>query len=212
MNLIMSFGFSARWRRQLLALVSHAATKDVVDLMTGLGETWPYIRQCFPSATITALDYSSSMVIGAEQKNRRQFGGSITVLNQDVLASTLTDSSADLIVSAYGLKTFDQVGLAALANEVARVLRPGGYFAFIEVTQPHNRLLRALYGLYLRLVIPTVGSLLLSDPVDYRMLYRYVREFRDGETARAAFDHPLLTLTVRRHFFGCATSVSGRRR
>ncbi|MEO8261191.1 MAG: class I SAM-dependent methyltransferase [Pseudolysinimonas sp.] len=212
MNIIMSFGFSSRWRVELMRLIEKPAdVRDVIDLMSGMGETWGQVRRRFARATISALDFSPEMTRHSQQKNDRQFGGAVDIRCEDVLDSTLESASFDAVVCAYGLKTFDERQSRRLGDELVRILRPGGRFAFIEVTLPPNPVLRRLYDLYLSIVVPLAGTLLLSDPSEYRMLYRYVRAYGRGERTAAGFDHPMLTVTRRSHFFGCATSFSGQR-
>lgn len=80
------------------------------------------------------------------------------------------------------------------------------------MTERPNRVPRWLYDFYLSAVVPVVGVLLVSDPVEYRVLFRYLRDYGSGSRAARAFgDHPLLETETRLHFFGCATSLSGSR-
>jgi ubiquinone/menaquinone biosynthesis methyltransferase len=212
MSVVMSFGFSVRWRRSLVRAVRNGPPPErVVDLMCGMGETWPAIVRMFPAAELTALDFAPEMVAYARARNRDRYGGRFRVLRADALDSGLPSSSFDVVVSAYGLKTFDEAQSRRLADEVVRILRPGGRFAFIEITEPPSPVLRALYGLYLGVVVPVVGRLLVSDPVEYRMLHRYLRAYGRGERSAIAFDHPRLDTVRRGHFFGCATSFTGTR-
>jgi len=211
MNVAASFGFSVRGRRQLMRLVPTGGGR-VLDAMSGMGETWGQLVRRFPDAELVALDFAPRMVEHARERNSRRFGGRLAVHCEDMLSSPFPDASFDVVVSAYGLKTFDAEQSARFADELARILRPGGAFAFVEVTEPSNRLLRRLYDFYLSRVIPVVGVLLVSDPVEYRMLFRYVRAYGDGgRSERALAAHPQLTVERRSHFFGCATSFSGRR-
>jgi len=213
MNLVMSFGFSERWRRELVGLIArpHAAA-TVVDLMSGMGETWPSVRRTFPNAAVYALDFSPEMIEHARMKNDDRFDGAFTLVADDVLAGGLPAGHFDVVVSAYGLKTFDAAQSHGLAAEVFRILRPGGQFAFIEVTQPSAAALRWLYDFYLSRIVPIVGRMLASDSTEYSMLWRYLRAYGDGARSAAAFDdHPDLVVTRREHFFGCATSFSGYR-
>lgn len=211
MNIVMSFGFSVRWRRELMRLVDQEGVADVIDLMSGMGETWSQLRRRFPVARMSALDFSPEMTKHSEIKNARDFGWEVVIRCEDILDSTLPDSGFDAVVCAYGVKTFDEAQSRALANELVRILRPGGRYAFIEVTLPRHRVLRWAYDLYLSVVVPLAGTLLLSDPSEYRMLYRYVRAYGCGERTASALDRPELTVERRDHFFGCATSFSGTR-
>ncbi|GAA5038320.1 class I SAM-dependent methyltransferase [Microbacterium fluvii] len=212
MNLVMSFGFSSRWRRQLLRLVGDGQPRSVVDLMSGRGETWGEIVRRFPEAELTAIDFSAQMVALSAARNRDLFGERVIVLHEDALSSSVPDASVDVVVSAYGLKTFDDRQSRVLADEIARMLRPGGVFALIDVTMPPHRLLRLAYTSYLRWIVPLAGIVLLSDPAEYRMLHRYLDAYGTGERSVEAFSaHPALRTRVRHHFFGCATSISGTR-
>lgn len=214
MNVIMSLGFSVHWRRQLLDLVPDVGRAPrVLDAMTGMGETWGQLLRRFPDGELTAVDFAPAMIAHARERNRDRFGERVDVRCGDMLDSGLGTASFDLVVSAYGLKTFDESQTTRLIDELARVLRPGGRYAFVELTEPPNRLLRRLYGLYLRVIVPVAGMLCLSDSEEYRMLHRYVRGYATGSrTAHALRAHPELTVETRRHFFGCATSFSGARR
>lgn len=73
---------------------------------------------------------------------------------------------------------------------------PGGRFAFIEVAEPPHRILRALYDFYLSKIVPIIGVLLVSDPTEYRMLYRYLRAYGRGERTAAAFGEQRLASVV----------------
>jgi len=213
MNIALSLGFARRWRRQLLGLVGATGSRRrVLDLMSGRGETWTEIERRLPQAEITAVDFSAQMMAHAETRSRARFGGRVRLRQEDALNGTAERASFDVVVSAYGLKTFDTPQLERLAAEVARVLRPGGSFAFIDVTEPTSRALRVAYLSYLRWMVPLAATLLNSDPTEYRMLHRYLAGFGDGSRAVEAFQsQPGLHVEVRRHFFGCATSISGRR-
>lgn len=213
MNIVMSFGFSVRWRRQMMRLLpTRPPVARVLDAMTGMGETWAEVLRSIPEARAVALDFAPRMVEHAGVRNRDRFGSRFELLCQDVLDNDLPDAAFDVVVSAYGLKTFDEAQSRRFADELARILRPGGAFSFVEVTEPPNRLLRALYGFYLSRVVPVVGVALVSDPVEYRMLHRYLRHYGDGSRSTAALvAHPQLQVERRLLFFGCATSWSGVR-
>ncbi|MEZ4904035.1 MAG: class I SAM-dependent methyltransferase [Spirosomataceae bacterium] len=49
MNYITSFGFSIRWRTQFLEKFKATNEKvQVIDLLSGMGETWGGIKNKFP--------------------------------------------------------------------------------------------------------------------------------------------------------------------
>lgn len=213
MNIVMSFGFSVRWRRQMMRLLPESASRRrVLDAMSGMGETWAEVLRGIPDAEPAALDFSERMIEHGAVRNRERFEGRFVLLCEDMLENSISDGAFDVVVSAYGMKTFDEAQSRTFADELARVLRPGGTFSFVEVTEPPNRVLRALYDFYLSRVVPIVGVALVSDPVEYRMLHRYLRAYGDGSRTSAALSaHPALQVERRPLFFGCATSWTGTR-
>jgi demethylmenaquinone methyltransferase/2-methoxy-6-polyprenyl-1,4-benzoquinol methylase len=210
MNYITSFGFSIRWRKEFLRpLASTDRSVEILDLLTGMGETWQGTKNRFPKCNLTALDFSEGMLEQAARKNRIKFGDEITVLQQDVLNNTLPDAHFDYVTCAFGLKTFNSEQLSRLASETKRILKPGGHFSFVEVSQPDNRILEALYGFYLGRVIPILGRLFLHNSNDYRMLWRYTTQFKSAKNAAAIFASSGLKVTPMSYFFGCATGFHG---
>lgn len=210
MNYITSFGFSHRWRVQFLkkiTLSKHDAA--ILDLMTGMGETWFPVKKQFPAAKITALDFCDGMIEKAQRKNVKNFANTISVVKQNALKNELADNTFDAVVCGFGLKTFNETQLAQLANEVKRVLKPGGQFSFIEVSVPRNKVLNAFYKLYLKHIVPVCGKLMLGNPQEYRMLWEYTSRYRNSAQATAIFNNAGLIAQHERYFFGCATGISG---
>ncbi|MBO9579184.1 MAG: class I SAM-dependent methyltransferase [Microbacteriaceae bacterium] len=68
----------------------------------------------------------------------------------------------DRMSRSYERMNCDDVQSRRLAAEVARILKPGGRYAFIEVTEPPNRVLRALYAFHLSRIVPPIGTLLAA--------------------------------------------------
>ena len=211
MNMITSFGFSMRWRRQFIKRVDSQNSKTIIDLLTGLGEMWTVLKSECPGARITALDFSEEMVKRATEKNNKQFGNSIDLRLEDILENSLPSDHFDLVVCAFGLKTFSEEQLERLSFEVHRILKSGGQFSFIEVSVPPNRLLAGLYGFYLGKVIPLLGWLFLGNPEEYRMLWKYTTLFENAKSAAEIFKTSGLETVYSSYFFGCASGFYGRK-
>ncbi|TNE71006.1 methyltransferase domain-containing protein [bacterium] len=212
-NYITSFGFSLRWRKQFLKpLKSSNENIAVLDLMTGMGETWHPVKKHFPNCNFTALDFSEGMLEHARKKNYTQFQGNVKITNQNALDSNFPDEHFDVILSAFGLKTFNEDQLFQLAVETKRLLKPGGTFSFIEVSQPKNNILRGLYKLHLKHVVPVCGRILLGNPQEYRMLWKYTEAYKNAELTKEIFEKSGLEVKFESYFGGCATGISGMKR
>jgi len=210
MNFITSFGFSIRWRRQFLEPLKQSRHKvEIIDLLTGMGETWNATKNKFPNSNVTVLDFSEGMLKYAKQKSETKFKSEIIVLQQDILNNKLPSNYYDFVTCAFGLKTFNDEQLNILALETKRILKSGGQFSFIEVSKPNNKLLKLLYGFYLGQIIPILGRLLLGNPEDYKMLWQYTDKFDNAKNATKIFAKTGLMTTFSSYFHGCATGFYG---
>jgi demethylmenaquinone methyltransferase/2-methoxy-6-polyprenyl-1,4-benzoquinol methylase len=131
----------------------------------------------------------------------------VEVRCENALSMKLSDSSVDFVISAFGLKTFNPAQLNQLAAEIFRILRPGGTCSMIEISVPDARLLQALYSFYISLVIPSLGKIFLKDIECYKMLGVYTGAFGSCFKVAELFKEAGFSLFVKRHFFGCATSL-----
>ncbi|MCA0236467.1 MAG: class I SAM-dependent methyltransferase [Bacteroidetes bacterium] len=212
MNYITSFGFSKIWRRQCVQHLELRPGSVVVDLMTGMGECWPYIlhKKCLP-AQLIALDFSTEMIRRATVQKAKFPSASILILKENVFGNSIEDGMADCVISGFGLKTFDEAQLSSLATEMYRILRPGGTFSMIDVSVPKNRLLRLLYMFYLKHVIPVLGSIFLGNPETYRMLGIYTEAFGNARKVEAIFRQHHFEVEYLEFFGGCASGIKGRK-
>lgn len=209
-NLLSSFGLSWLWRRQVLRRVTIPAGARVADLMSGMGELWPALLPRIGHGRLVAIDISATMSRRARQRWARH-SQVIEFCETDVLGAPIKPGTLDVVVSSFGLKTFNAVQLDRLAQVIARALRPGGQFSMIEISLPPNRWLRALYLFHLDRVIPLIGRLFSGNPANYRMLGVYTRRFGSARLIEQKLRTWGLEVSYRSHFFGCASSVAGKK-
>lgn len=211
---IASFGFVARWRRQCVdALPGADATgAHAVDLMAGTGEIWPVLFRQRPNiARITAIDISHEMHVQALERLHKDRSHKIEHLEVDVLTNALPSGVADVVISTFGLKTFNPDQHAILAREVARVLKPGGVFSFIEAADPEGWAFRPLYRLYLDRVLPIIERIFLRGAQDFAMLGVYTKNFLSCSHFSNCLRREGLDVNKTSYFFGCASGVAGRK-
>jgi demethylmenaquinone methyltransferase/2-methoxy-6-polyprenyl-1,4-benzoquinol methylase len=78
---------------------------------------------------------------------------------------------------AFGLRNLSSVesGLA----ELSRVVKPGGWVAVLEFSRPANVILRPVFGLYFRKLLPWMGGLISGSRSAYTYLPASVQKFPD---------------------------------
>ena len=134
------------------------------------------------------------------------------MLEQDILQNKLPSNYYDIVICAFGLKTFNNDQLRVLATETNRILKLDGQFSFVEVSKPESNILKGLYGFYLGKIIPMLGRLFMGNPIEYKMLWRYTETFANARKALQIFESAGLTTTYHSYFFGCATGFAGRKK
>jgi demethylmenaquinone methyltransferase/2-methoxy-6-polyprenyl-1,4-benzoquinol methylase len=206
-NLVSSFGFAVRWRHQAIAgLPLTVPLRRVADLMSGKGELWRSLaRHLGRGSEVVAVEISREMM----RRSPRRPPFTVTVRTEDVLSCQLEPASFDAVVSSFGLKTLSPAQQRELSLLVARLLRPGGVFSFIEISVPPSGLLRAPYMFYMKHVIPLVGRVLLGNPANYRLLGIYTEAFGDCGHFVRCLQEAGLSARFARYFFGCASGVVG---
>lgn len=101
--------------------------ENIIDLGCGGGRNAGELLKKYPNANVTAVDYSELSVQKAREYNREMIeAGRCTVQQGDVSALELPDSAYDLATAFETIYFWP--GLTDCFSEVARVLRPGGYF------------------------------------------------------------------------------------
>lgn len=205
-NFISSFGFSARWRHQAVKNVVFTDTSHVFDLMSGMNELCRSVSlRASPNLRLTAVDLSPEMI----RRARKDWPFQLNMHLGDVLTWDFIPGSADVVISSFGLKTFDCDQQMQLARCVARLLRTGGTFSFVEISVPQARFLRWPYMFYLEQIIPWIGKLFLGNPSNYRMLGIYTKAFSNSHHFAECLREQGLQVEEVNYFFGCATGVHG---
>jgi demethylmenaquinone methyltransferase/2-methoxy-6-polyprenyl-1,4-benzoquinol methylase len=192
MNHLMTLGRDQAWRRytvsQLgLGLGSLASEnlKDerVLDVATGTGDLALEVLRQHPHTQVFGLDFVAEMLALAQQKaaaaqrapwqqpdprpptpNR----GSLSLLAGDALRVPFADGTFDAIVTGFALRNVTDIP-AAFA-EMARVTRPGGRLACLEIAKPSAPFFRQLFAFYFYRIVPLLGGWITGQRAAYTYL------------------------------------------
>jgi demethylmenaquinone methyltransferase/2-methoxy-6-polyprenyl-1,4-benzoquinol methylase len=199
-NRIMTFRMDVGWRRKAVRSLALRRGSTVADLACGTGD----LCEELGSAGLgpIGIDLSYGMLAAART--------SAPLAQGDALRLPLRSGSIDGVTCGFALRNLES--LPPFLSELARVVRPGGRIALLEVATPPNPVLRWGHGVYFGKVVPVIGGL-LSDQAAYRYLPKSVAYLPEpGEllamVERAGFtdvDRKLLSV-------GIAQLVTGARR
>lgn len=197
MNRLMTFGVDRGWRRHAIAALRLRAGDRVLDLACGSGDL--AAEAGASGARVVGLDFSAGMLRTAAAR-----GLGCGLVRGDALALPLADASVDAVVSGFALRNF--VDLPGAFAECARVLRPGGRIALLEVDRPGSALLRFGHGIYFRRIVPILGAL-ISDRAAYAYLPESTAYLPDSATLSAMLGAAGFTAPRKRSFLGGAAQL-----
>ncbi|MGH9286713.1 MAG: ubiquinone/menaquinone biosynthesis methyltransferase [Acidimicrobiales bacterium] len=160
-NRVMTFRMDVGWRRRAVGSLALPPASRVVDIACGTGDL---CRELASAGLVPiGIDLSVGMLAAART--------AAPLVQGDALSLPLRAGTIDGVTCGFGLRNL--VALPPFLSELARVLRPGGRIALLEVATPPNRILRWGHRAYFGRVVPVIGGL-LSDGSAYRYLPRSV--------------------------------------
>jgi demethylmenaquinone methyltransferase / 2-methoxy-6-polyprenyl-1,4-benzoquinol methylase len=160
LNRCLSLRLDQYWRRLTIRTAAVSAHDTVVDLACGTGDLSELAART--GAQVVGVDFSYNMLVGARRRNIPA-----TFVHSDALSTPLPTAWASVVLSGFALRNF--VSIPAVVSEAARLLKPGGRLALLEVDTPAHPLLRWGHHLYFTRIVPFLGSL-LSDKHAYAYL------------------------------------------
>jgi demethylmenaquinone methyltransferase/2-methoxy-6-polyprenyl-1,4-benzoquinol methylase len=172
-NRIMSLGLDQRWRRRTVSALALAPGSIVLDLACGTGDLSLMARRS--GYRTVGVDLSLGMLTVGLSRHTTE-PGDAGVVQGDAARLGLATASFDGVVCGYALRNFTD--LSASFKEMARILRPGGRLAVLEVAAPEHGLVLTGYRVWFEHVVPFLGGV-LSDPDAYRYLPRSVAYLPD---------------------------------
>lgn len=160
-NRLMTFGLDVVWRKQTMKTLDLKPRSLVADLACGTGDFCREIRQS--GHTPLGFDLAFGMLASARTDAQ--------LVHADALRLPVTDASVDAVTCGYALRNF--VDLPTFFGELARITKPGGRIALLDVGAPKSKIVAAGYNVYFGKVVPKIGGL-LSNADAYSYLPRSV--------------------------------------
>ena len=153
----------------------------MLDIATGTGElAIEMIRQEDYERKVFGIDFSEPMIRRAREKlSKKGLLRRVGLGIGDALSLPFRENTFSGSMIAFGLRNI--VEKQQSLSEMVRVVRPGGKVVILEFTFPQKGLMRKLYPVYFKRILPLIGGLISGDRSAYAYLPESVLHFRHAE-------------------------------
>ncbi len=184
MNHAMTAGLDRRWRERAVDRLGPLEGARALDVCCGTGDLALELgRRVGASGSVVGCDFSEPMLDLAREKGAS--APNVRFEWADALALPYDEATFDAVTVGFGVRNFSDLdrGLA----ELARVLKPGGRLAILEITQPRRPPLSWFFALWFDRIVPLLGTL-AGDRDAYSYLPESVKRFPGPSELAARVD------------------------
>jgi demethylmenaquinone methyltransferase/2-methoxy-6-polyprenyl-1,4-benzoquinol methylase len=185
-NRVLSLGLDKGWRKKTVKRLQLGEQPRVLDVATGTGDLAIDIARMTPGATVVGLDPSEQMLAIAKDKiAKRGLADRVTLVVGDAQELPYGSCEMDAATIAFGIRNVPD-RLKAL-RELARVVRPGGRIAVLELGEPKGGVFGVAARFHTRHVVPKLGAL-LSGSREYAYLQKSIAAFPPADQFAALME------------------------
>lgn len=176
LNHFLSAGRDKRWRARAVEALGLPRDARIVDLCTGTADFAIAAATAHPDARVVGVDFAGAMLTrGVAKLRERALTGHVTLVRGDATSIPVRDGWADAATIGFGIRNVARPEAALL--ELARVLKPGGRLAILELGEPVIPGIRGVYHWYFKSVLPRLGRLVSHHNSAYSYLPASVAQF-----------------------------------
>ena len=181
LNHLLSLGIDNYWRAKATSrakeLLGRNTAPRILDVATGTGDLANAMAK-IAGAKVTALDLSPEMLLLARKKYPQ-----ITFIEGYAEKLPFGNASFDVVSAGFGVRNFENLNEGM--REFHRVLKPGGHALIIEPMIPRNAIMKKLYLIYFKKVLPKIAGLFSKSTFAYDYLPHSVEKFPQAEAFTA---------------------------
>ncbi|ACF42811.1 bifunctional demethylmenaquinone methyltransferase/2-methoxy-6-polyprenyl-1,4-benzoquinol methylase UbiE [Pelodictyon phaeoclathratiforme] len=181
LNHLLSLGIDNYWRamatKRAKEVLGTNRAPRILDVATGTGDLANSMSK-IEGAKVSALDLSPEMLVLARKKYPQ-----ISFIEGYAEKLPFDNASFDVVSAGFGVRNFENLNEGM--REFYRVLKPGGHALIIEPMIPRNALMKKLYLVYFKKVLPKIAGLFSKSTFAYDYLPHSVEKFPQAEAFTA---------------------------
>ncbi|MGN0032348.1 MAG: bifunctional demethylmenaquinone methyltransferase/2-methoxy-6-polyprenyl-1,4-benzoquinol methylase UbiE [Candidatus Limimorpha sp.] len=180
LNHILSVNVDKIWRRKAVKRLSKSL-KDIdkpkiLDVACGTADSTVLLADKIKNSHIDGIDISDGMLgIGRDKIKKKKLDDKVSLYRSAAEHIVCQDDVYDAVFLAFGVRNFSdrRKGL----EELFRIMKPGATLIILELSEPQNKVIRGLYDIYFKKVLPFIGKHVSGNGGAYRYLQKSVEKF-----------------------------------
>ena len=181
---VASLGNDLLWRPRALwdldRFRSETPVRWALDIGCGTGELARLVTRHYPGVQVVGADFTRAMLENAAYAlTDRPERSRLDFARATALRLPFPDGKFDLVTNAFVARNLSDLGAAF--REVHRVLKPGGVFLTLEITEPASRTVNWLFHAYFDRVVPWLGGA-VGSAGPYRYLPQSLKSLPDRDS------------------------------
>jgi demethylmenaquinone methyltransferase/2-methoxy-6-polyprenyl-1,4-benzoquinol methylase len=186
-NRALTFGLDAYWRNVAIKALNPAPRGHYLDIGCGTGDMAIKIVKRIPDAKVTGIDPSQGMLQqGGIKVAKEAMEDAVRLEKGDVLELRFPENYFDGAITAFCIRNVTNRKKAL--TEIHRSLKQGAPLVILELTDPDGAIMKPLFRLYSRIVMPVVTKALSSSSA-YRYLTDSMAAFPRAEAIKGLMNH-----------------------
>jgi len=180
LNHLLSLRRDVYWRKMAVREFK-GSNGWMLDIATGTGDVAiEMIGQENHERKVFGFDFSGPMLRRAREKlSKKGVHRKVALGLGDALSLPFRKNTFNGVMIAFGLRNIMEKEQAL--SEMVRVVKPGGKVVVLEFTFPQKGLMRRLYPIYFKKILPWIGGWISGDRGAYAYLPESVIHFRHAQ-------------------------------
>lgn len=150
LNFLLTLGLDEYWRKKTIYLSKMFIENPskILDCACGCGDLTVHLEREFRDAKIYAVDGNSNMLLIANKRTKRAI-----LVNSMCDKLPFEDEFFDAVFVSFALRNlYYSANRQKIFNEIARVIRKGGFLISVETSYPENKVFAFFIRVYLNLI------------------------------------------------------------
>ena len=207
LNDLMTAGMHRRWKHLTVKEAAGDGTNNVLDIACGTGDLGFLFKKSGVEKVI-GIDFSENMLKVAARKVNEKERDNVLFSRADALELPFQDDLFDAVATGFSLRNVD--GIEKMFGEVYRVLKPGGRFASLELTEIKSSVIGGLLRIYFYNVVPILGGIITGDREAYDYLPESIANVPKAEEVGIMMEQAgFSSIKVKKLGFGSVALIRG---